>query len=95
MKLFLILLLPAVVALKPVEVALPDEEVMFAGPDADLLNGNCVACHSAEMILNQPRLTEDQWRHSVEKMRTVYKAPIDDADATKIPAALVRLQQTP
>ena len=95
MKLLLLLAFPAVAALTPVEVALPDEEPMFAGPDADLLNGNCVACHSAEMILTQPRMTEDQWKHSVEKMRTVYKAPIEEADAAKLPAALVRLQTSP
>lgn len=82
----------APVALKPVEVQLPADEPQFAGPDADLLNGNCAACHSPEMILAQPRMTEEQWRHSVEKMRTVYKAPITDEDAAKLPAALVRLQ---
>lgn len=76
----------------PVEVTMPDEEPMFTGPDADLLNGNCVACHSAEMILAQPRMTAEQWGHSVQKMRTVYKAPIDDADAAKLPAALARAQ---
>jgi hypothetical protein len=76
----------------PVTVALPDEEPMFTGPDADLLNANCVACHSAEMILTQPRMTAEQWGHSISKMRTVYKAPIEDADAAKLPAALVRAQ---
>lgn len=82
---------PAAV-LKPPEVELPLDEPQFDGPDADLLNGNCAACHSAEMILTQPRMTEEQWRHSVEKMRTVYKAPVSDEDAAKLPAALVRLQ---
>jgi hypothetical protein len=47
------------------------------------------------MILTQPRMTEAQWRGSVEKMRSVYKAPIEEADAAKLPAALVRLQTSP
>jgi cytochrome c553 len=86
------LLLMLALAVAQVEVQLPADEPQFAGPDADLLNGNCAACHSAEMIFTQPRMTEDQWRHSVEKMRTVYKAPITDEEAAKLPAALVRLQ---
>lgn len=80
-------------ALKPVEVQFPADEPQFAGPDADLLNANCAACHSSEMISTQPRMTEDQWRSTVDKMRTVYKAPIEDADAARLPAALARLQQ--
>lgn len=94
MKAFVMLaaLAAAPVALKTVEVQMPSDEPQFAGPDADLLNANCAACHSAEMILAQPRMTEEQWHHSVEKMRNVYKAPIEDADATKLPAALVRAQ---
>lgn len=93
MKLLITLLLAgAAIAFKPVEVTLPAEEPQFEGPDADLLNANCLACHSAEMVLAQPRMTEVQWRHSVEKMRTVYKAPIEDADAAKLPGALARLQ---
>lgn len=93
MKLVLALLfVGATVAFKPVEVTLPAEEPQFEGPDADLLNGNCLACHSAEMVLAQPLMTAEQWAHSVQKMRTVYKAPIEDADAAKLPAALARLQ---
>lgn len=84
------LFIPALAA--PVTVTLPDEEPMFTGPDADLLNANCLACHSAEMVLAQPKMTAEQWGHSVQKMRTVYKAPIEDADAAKLPEALARVQ---
>ena len=97
MKLLLatVVLAAAPVALKPVEVQMPADEPQFSGPDADLLTANCAACHSPEMILTQPRMTEEQWRGSVEKMRSVYKAPIEEADAAKLPAALVRLQTSP
>jgi hypothetical protein len=85
-----LLLLLALAA--PVTVTLPDGEPMFTGPDADLLNANCLACHSAEMVLAQPKMTAEQWGHSVGKMRAVYKAPIEDADAAKLPEALARVQ---
>lgn len=76
----------------PVEFALPDDEAQFTGPDADLLNANCLACHSASMVLLQPQMSAEQWHHSVEKMRNVYKAPIEEADAAKLPDALARAQ---
>ena len=44
------------------------------GPGSDLVNGNCLACHSAGMVLTQPALSPMQWRAEVEKMRTAYKA---------------------
>jgi len=89
MKLFLGTLLAAA-AMQASGYSLPDDDVQFSGPDADLLNGNCTACHSAEMVLLQPKMTAEQWGHSVAKMRTVYKAPISDEDAAALPAALVR-----
>lgn len=79
-------------ALQSVEIAMPTDEAMFAGPDADLLNGNCAACHSADMVFHQPRMAAAQWAETVKKMRDVYKAPIEDADAAKLPEALARLQ---
>ena len=82
----------APLGLKSLTVTLPDDEAAFTGPDADLLNGNCLACHGAETVLLQSRMTEAQWKASVAKMRDAYKAPIDDADAALLPAALVRAQ---
>ena len=79
-------------AIAPVEVTLPDDDVQFTGSDADLLNGNCLSCHSASMVLLQPKMNAKQWGASVEKMRIVYKAPIEDADAAKLPEALARVQ---
>ena len=72
-------------SLKSVSVDLPFGDRMFPdGPGADLVNGNCLACHSVGMVLNQPALSEAQWRTEVEKMRTAYKAPIDPKDVDKI-----------
>ena len=86
------LLIGLALALAPVQITLPDDDVQFTGPDADLLNANCLACHSSSMVLLQPKMTAKQWSASVEKMRNVYKAPIEEADAAKLPEALVRAQ---
>lgn len=83
----------APVALKKVDVALPTDEAYFDGPQADTLNTNCTACHSAEMVRYQPSLTADQWKATVKKMREVYKAPIAEEDDADIVAALVALRR--
>ena len=71
--------------LKSVTVDLPSDGRMFpGGPGSDAANGNCLACHSADMVLNQPAMSKTQWREEVEKMRTAYKAPIDPKDVDAI-----------
>jgi hypothetical protein len=71
--------------LKSVSVDLPFGDRMFPdGPGSDAVNNNCLACHSAGMVLNQPALSKAQWRLEVEKMRTAYKAPIDRKDVDTI-----------
>ena len=94
MKLILAALIAAAApsALKSVQVSMPAEERQFTGPDADLLNANCAACHSADMVAYQPRMEAARWAETVKKMRDVYKAPIADADAATLPEALVRFQ---
>jgi len=70
--------------LKSVSVDLPADDRMFEGPGADAANNNCLACHSAGMVLNQPAMSKAQWRVEVDKMRTAYKAPIDPNDISSI-----------
>jgi mono/diheme cytochrome c family protein len=75
---------------KSVKVALPTGDRTFPGGDeADAVNENCVACHSAGMVLNQPPLTAAAWTAEVRKMIAVYKAPVADADADAVIAYLV------
>jgi mono/diheme cytochrome c family protein len=75
------------IALKSFSVTLPDGMEMFAGgAAADVVNNNCLTCHSREMVTVQPALSGAAWTATVEKMRKVYKAPITDEDA----AAIVR-----
>jgi len=72
-------------AFKSVNVDLPVGDRMFPErPGSEAANNNCLACHSAGMVLTQPALSKAQWHEEVEKMRNAYKAPIDPADVDTI-----------
>jgi cytochrome c553 len=73
---------------KSVSLDLPTGDRMFPG-DAKAINNNCLACHSAGMVLNQPALAEGVWRAEVQKMIKVYKAPVAAKDVPAIVAYLV------
>ena len=77
---------------KSVNVDLPAGDRMFDGPGSDAANNNCLACHSADMVLNQPALSKTQWRAEVEKMRKAYKAPINPKDEDAIVNYLAALR---
>ena len=82
-------------ALKPVSVDLPAGFQMFpGGTAADPINNNCLACHSADMVLYQPALPKGTWEALVHKMINVYKAPIAEADVAPIVAYLVKTKGT-
>jgi mono/diheme cytochrome c family protein len=57
---------------------------MFPGPAADAINNNCLACHSAGMVLNQPALQKSAWQGEVTKMIQSYKAPVSEEDVAAI-----------
>ena len=80
------------VTLRSVKVDIPDRDRNFEGPGADVVNNNCLACHSAGMVLTQPRLSRAVWQAEVEKMRNTYKAPVDAKD---IPAIVDYLASLP
>lgn len=76
-------------ASRPVSIDLPFDATQFAAvgpgaPSADAINNNCLSCHSAEMVLNQPALSRMEWAGEVAKMRKVYKAPVAEADDAAI-----------
>ncbi|MGA7804298.1 cytochrome c [Bradyrhizobium sp.] len=88
---------PAAAASSPlnftsVDVDLPFGERMFPGPNADAINNNCLACHSAGMVLTQPSLPRKTWQAEVEKMRSTYKAPVADQDVGPIVDYLAKLK---
>jgi hypothetical protein len=71
--------------LKPLKIDLPDSDKMFPdGPGSDAINNNCLACHSADMVLNQPTLSKQAWTAEVNKMINNYKAPIAAEDVGAI-----------
>ena len=76
--------------LKSVKVDLPTGDTMFPdGPGSDAINNNCLACHSADHVLNQPSLSRAAWQEVVNKMITAYKAPVSPDDAKAIVDYLV------
>jgi hypothetical protein len=71
--------------LKSVNVDLPDSDRVFpAGPGSYAINNNCLACHSAGMVLNQPELSKQAWTAEVNKMIDAYKAPVAAEDVGPI-----------
>ena len=82
----------AVTLPKSVNVKLPDGMEMYAGPGADAINNNCLACHSRGMVLNQPAMPKAAWEAEVAKMRNVYKAPVNESDVPAIVDYLVKIK---
>ena len=79
--------------LKSVKIDLPDSNRMFPdGPGSDAINNNCLACHSADMVLNQPALSKQAWATEVNKMINNYKAPIAPEDIGAIVNYLTALK---
>jgi hypothetical protein len=79
--------------LKSVKAELPTGDRMFPeGPGSDAINSNCLACHSAAMVLNQPALPRSVWAAEVNKMINVFKAPVDPNDIGAIVDYLGRLK---
>lgn len=81
--------------LKSVTVDLPTGDRVFPdGPGSDAVNNNCLACHSAGMVLNQPALSKAAWAAEVNKMIDAYKAPVDPSDVGAIVDYLSRTKGT-
>jgi hypothetical protein len=81
------------IELKSVKLDLPDSDKMFPdGPGSDAINNNCLACHSSDMVLNQPSLSKQAWAAEVNKMINNYKAPIAPEDVGPIVDYLAALK---
>jgi cytochrome c5 len=84
-----------ITTLKSLKLDVPSSDTMFpAGPGSDAINNNCLACHSADHVLNQPSLSRESWQEVVNKMITAYKAPISPDDAKAIVDYLARTKGT-
>lgn len=86
-------LLSSGLAARPVTLTLPEETVPAALGDAEgeTVVTHCSACHSLEYIVTQPRGKGAQfWKDAVTKMVTVYKAPLEPAEAEAVAGVLAR-----
>jgi hypothetical protein len=60
-------------------------------PGFEKAKAECVACHSAEYMVYQPASApRAYWEAMVMRMKTVFKAPIDDADVPLLVDYLVK-----
>lgn len=67
----------------------------LAGPQAEIVVNNCAGCHSLDYITTQPPAKGAQfWRDAINKMVTVYGAPVDPADVDALTVALQNAVQT-
>jgi|SRR5271168_5421921 len=81
------------IELKTTKLDLPDSDKMFPdGQNSDAINNNCLACHSTDMVLNQPAMSREAWTSEVKKMINNYKAPIAPEDVGTIVDYLVALK---
>jgi cytochrome c5 len=79
--------------MKSPKVDVPTGDAMFsAGPGSDQINNNCLACHSADHVLNLPSLSREAWQEV--KVIAAYKAPVSSDDAKAIVDYLVRTKGT-
>ena len=81
-----------ITTLKSLKLDVPTSDAMFPGPGSDAINNNCLACHSAGMVLTQPALQRAEWQSEVDKMRNTYKAPVEASDVPAIVDYLVALK---
>jgi hypothetical protein len=83
------------IAIHSVAVELPVNDSTFPpGPGSDRA-GQCLICHSADMVLKQPALSQAGWKAEINKMRMVYGAPIDESavDALSVYMSKVNADQ--
>ncbi len=75
-----------------VSVELPTSLTPFpAGEGAVIANAQCLICHSAGMVLRQPARTQEQWKETINKMRSAYGAPLPAEQIDALAAYLSRL----
>ncbi len=83
----IVLAIPLSVLAADKSITLPADDAyatLKPGPGAEITRNNCVACHSTDYIVIQPRGDAKQWQGVVAKMIKVYAAPINEQDAKTI-----------
>ena len=62
----------------------PETGALKPGPGIELVQANCLVCHSSEYISTQPPMPRAFWEASVKKMREKYGAPATDDVVPKL-----------
>ena len=76
----------------PLDVTIPTSDATFPpGHGSDIANANCLICHSAGMVLRQPARTQEQWKETINKMRSAYGAPLPAEQVDALAAYLSQL----
>ena len=75
-------------------IQLPADGVQFEASDLPgylKVRASCVTCHSAEYIRYQPATAaRAYWEAMVRRMKTVFNAPVEEADVNEIVDYLVK-----
>lgn len=75
-------------------ITLPDDPMdLPEGPGRQAVVENCIACHSPSTMLQQPLVPRAKWESIVDKMITVYKAPVDPQAVPAIVDYMVHVQE--
>ena len=80
----LLVVVVTVAAAEEKSITLPPDDSharLKPGPGSDLAQTQCQLCHSTDYVVMQPRGDAKQWDAVVTKMRKVFGAPLEDADA--------------
>jgi mono/diheme cytochrome c family protein len=74
-----------------VSVELPASKTSFPPGDGAEITGQCLICHSADMVLRQPPLTKDEWTAEINKMRNAFGAPLPPDQVEALARYLYRI----
>lgn len=61
-------------------------------PGRDAVIANCTACHSPSTMLQQPKVSRENWESQVTKMVEIYKAPVDPEAVPAIVDYMIAVQ---
>ena len=80
----------------PPEAVLPDiseiETLLPYASGRELVEQNCLTCHSAAYIKMQPDFPRKTWQKTVDKMVKTFGAPIDTSNIPKIVDYLMEIK---
>lgn len=81
----LLLSLPSLLCAGEVFITLPPETGVYkTAPGVEVVQANCLTCHSTEYVSSQPPMPRKFWEANVKKMKEKFGAPIQDAQVAAI-----------